>query len=249
MDDVLAEVKRHLTDGYEQTDTSQLIEKALRTGGVDGRNVYCKTDCGIPLIDEPDKSLAVHEASGFFTDLFQDTLDETGSPSLAIQAVRTTRARMEYYRWMSTYTASTDVMLTRLETALVPTGLIGYSIVIAMIALQVALLCVAGILFQKTRCSFLNNAWQVVAQISQSRETQDILSLATTRTEKAAFERAMPLGENYDEGKESQPRATKYAVKNGVFGPVDHIDGKDGGTRFRPSRGRMYMQVGGLEEV
>jgi hypothetical protein len=251
-------------------DSSDLMELCVATGGRGGRNVFCDapfgentTDCMANSVGTgaADLDQRITTTSQFFTHLLRDIIEDTNSPSLAIQSVVTTRAKMEYFRWINTYTRQTKLVMTRTETALIPVRKLGFGLVMALITVQLALLAtVAWLFFRKTRYSFLNNAWQVVAQVSEtvSPATWSVLSRATMGTDSSIVRHLRwhrkrggdDVGESW--ARSDMGLNTAFIVEDGTFRPVlDPVDGgQDGsGARYRRNGTKPYRQVPGLESM
>lgn len=138
----------------------------------------------VAVFSEPDTSLMIRgniifcsdcinfEESGpsdlLWHNLFNDVLEETGSPALATQAVNTAAARMVYMRWLGSFTEGSQATVRTWVDASVPGRAVGYSIVMAVIGLQIALLVVVGSMFQNCRNTVFDDAWLVISQVASS---------------------------------------------------------------------------------
>ncbi|KAF7561834.1 hypothetical protein G7046_g2316 [Stylonectria norvegica] len=124
--------------------------------------------------------------SDVLSSLFLDTLDDTDSPALAIQALQTTVLRMTYYDYISAFSASYNATITRFVLANVPKTVRpwGYTAVVLILAANMLLFVIIYILFHRTHSSLIGNAWQTVAQVSQSAEAREILEHARDSRDK-----------------------------------------------------------------
>jgi len=120
----------------------------------------------------------------FWESLFSDTIAETDSPARAVQAVNTALARAAYLRWVPAFESKRTVAVSRFENARGPVRTAGFAAVMVLVALQVGLLVVAGLMFRRTRWSSLSNAWQVVAHVSSSPDVADVLARASSMSDK-----------------------------------------------------------------
>jgi hypothetical protein len=158
----------------------------------------------------------------FWEYLFSEVIDETDSPALAIQAANTVSARMAYTRWLPGFTKAGAANITTFIEARIPVRVFGYSTVVGLIGLQLALLVTVGLAFRRSRNSILNNIWLVVSQVSSSPETADILAQASTMTDAEvktytySEERAKLLGR--DRGSSGQ--TAKFVIRDGTFRPT-----------------------------
>jgi len=118
----------------------------------------------------------------FWDDLFVQTLEETGSPALALQAVNTVQLREAYTSLRGSFaeTEAAANVTGFVEARVPPVGgrKAGYFVVMTLIICQLALSVVALLLFRKdTRDAVLNNAWFVISQVAASPEVADVLAL------------------------------------------------------------------------
>lgn len=115
-----------------------------------------------------DSSVNQLETQSFWTNLLTDVIKDTGSPALAVQTINTAASRMIYSHWIGSFTAEAPAHITYLTDFRVPMAASGYAAVMAVIAAQVALLIIVGVMFSSCTSSVLNDAWLVVSQVSSS---------------------------------------------------------------------------------
>jgi uncharacterized integral membrane protein len=113
--------------------------------------------------------------------IFRETIQETNSPALAVQAVKTTRQRYAYYNAMERFAMAENASLTYLEEVLHPRAFHGYWAVVAIITAHMLLFIFLLHSFLDTQFSFLGSVWHTVAQISESAACVHILQQANLR--------------------------------------------------------------------
>ncbi|KAK1638590.1 hypothetical protein BDP81DRAFT_392045 [Colletotrichum phormii] len=143
--------------------------------------------------------------------LFGDTIDETGYPARAMQAVYFTLARLVYYDFLSAFspnyaapgTDTADVVTFELTS--IPWRFRGYLAVVGILVVFLASFAAAAVLFRSTRYSLPENAWHTVAQISESPELANLLHDARVATDD-------------DVGRLAKAsKSDRFAVRDGVF--------------------------------
>lgn len=159
-------------------------------------------------------SIGNNDMDKYWDNLFRQALNETNSPARAIQAVYTAKARHGYMQFAAAYTQPQDVTVASLNTVQVPTQVSGYTVVIVVITVQLALLVVAGVQFARTQNTIIGNAWLVVSQVSSSPEVTDLLSQAETMTddEVQAYTKAQEAI-----GMEGQRSSGRFVIYDGTF--------------------------------
>ncbi|KAH7000729.1 hypothetical protein EDB80DRAFT_649946 [Ilyonectria destructans] len=125
-----------------------------------------------PTCQAEDKFQVVNSAS---TSLFAETIKDTDSPALAIQGLLTGVMRMVYYDYNTFFSSTDKATVTRFVYVQTPQSTRGYITVMATMAINVLLFLVLYIWHRGTRFSFIGNVWQSIAQVSESRVTQQIL--------------------------------------------------------------------------
>lgn len=175
--------------------------------------------------------------TGAFTwQVFNDVLNSTGSPALALRTIFTLAMRMAYYNFMPTMTPEDDLTsITTFEVVKAPQQTWGLTVVMAIVVGNVlAFLIVAFFFLYATDSSFIDNAWHTIAQISQSEDVKPILERAKLTSDKDVEE--WLRGHEPSEGKirhikdffrdigrmfsQREPEG-RYFVKNGVFTKAD----------------------------
>ncbi|KAG5786881.1 hypothetical protein H9Q69_014048 [Fusarium xylarioides] len=118
--------------------------------------------------------------------LFNDVLNMTDSPTLALQALNTLIFRMAYYDQISSFvTAADQATITRFELIQAPKYKWGLVAVMAIVSGNVVIFAIVVVVFlSATNSSFIDNIWHTIAQISQSRETRPLLEKAILATDK-----------------------------------------------------------------
>ena len=116
------------------------------------------------------------QGSTVISTLFTDTISATNSPALALQAVLTTMLRQAYYSFLPTFDAESNVTVSSFQPAQIPVRTRGFWAVLGITAAHFVLCLIALVGFiSSTYVSSLKNAWQVMADISESPETAAIL--------------------------------------------------------------------------
>jgi hypothetical protein len=181
------------------------------------------------LNDDPQEDRIAYRATAqFFENLFDDVLDDTGSPAHAIPSVMTVRARMAYQKWVSAFTEKSTSNTTSFVLVPVPVQKAGYFAVVGIIATQMFLVACVGIMFARTNFTMLNNAWQVVAQVSSAPDVADIVAQAPMMTD-GEVRKYIKSWERQDILGGCRSERQRYASENGTFVPA--LSG--GGARVR----------------
>ncbi|KAJ0311070.1 hypothetical protein COL516b_001773 [Colletotrichum fioriniae] len=150
--------------------------------------------------------------------LFGDTIDETGSPARAMQAVYFTLARLVYYDFLSAFSSNTaapgmdtaDVVTFELTS--IPWRFRGYLAVVGILIIFLASFAAAVVLFRSTWYSLPENAWHTVAQISESPELADLLHGARVATDDDIVRLA------------KASKSQRFVVRDGVFTQASGAD-------------------------
>ena len=126
----------------------------------------------------------LRQANIVMVGVFNDTLTETNSPALALQAVLTMALRMSYYDWIPLFDAESGTTMTFFESALIPIYRRGFWAVITIVSIHVVISIIAIIGFiTRTQQSLLKNSWQVIAQIAKNQEVSEVLQRAEVATD------------------------------------------------------------------
>ncbi|KAL0937199.1 uncharacterized protein CTRU02_206930 [Colletotrichum truncatum] len=113
--------------------------------------------------------------------LFLATMNETGSPARALQAIYFTYARVQYYNLIAAFKPNTAVpgattaQIVTFKSTPVPKHFRGYWGAMGILAIFLATFTAAAALFRSTRFSLPGNIWHAVAQVSESAELSGVL--------------------------------------------------------------------------
>ncbi|KAG5802244.1 hypothetical protein H9Q74_001608 [Fusarium xylarioides] len=156
-------------------------EKESWLGDVEFPSLAICSSCGSTSISTPDLA----NVSPLMWQIFNDTLNATNSPALAIQALTTIVWRMAYYDHITSYSeAPFPANVTTFDLAQVPDRQLGFTMLMAIITGNIIIFFVIAFFFLRhIKSSFVENAWHTIAQISQSEEVRPILAKATTETD------------------------------------------------------------------
>ncbi|KID82279.1 hypothetical protein MGU_10388 [Metarhizium guizhouense ARSEF 977] len=112
------------------------------------------------------------------TSLFQDTLDQTQSPAVALQALLTRICQMVYYEALPRLNESGHAETAFSHVAVLPTRWTGFGVGMGLLLTHwVVVLVVGGLSARYTRHSLLRNYWQAVSHM-YSNETVAVLEEA-----------------------------------------------------------------------
>ena len=173
--------------------------------------------------DLQEDRVAYRAAAQFFENLFDDVLDDTGSPAHAIQSVMTVRARMAYQKWVSAFNEKSTSSTTNFVLAPIPIRNAGYFVVVGVIATQVFLLTIVGVLFARTNFTMLNNAWQTIAQVSSAPDLADVVAQAGMMRDKEV-RKYIKSGERHGLLGGWTNANERYTLKNGAFVPASSCE-------------------------
>jgi hypothetical protein len=110
--------------------------------------------------------------------LFQDTLNQTQSPAVALQALLTRICQMVYYDKLLRLEQSGRAKTAFSHAALLPTHWTGFGVGMGLLLSHwVVVVFVTGLFARYTRHSLLGNHWQAVSQV-YSKETVAVLEEA-----------------------------------------------------------------------
>ncbi|KAF4458420.1 hypothetical protein FALBO_14846 [Fusarium albosuccineum] len=120
------------------------------------------------------------------TQIFMDVINKTSSPALALQALNTMGLRQAYHDQIATFPRAKDATtITRWELAQSPQLFRGFAAVMIIIAVNVSIFGFVCVWFLKvTESSLIGNAWQTIAQVAKSPETQQVLDHAMLAKDK-----------------------------------------------------------------
>ncbi|RKL37105.1 hypothetical protein BFJ72_g7761 [Fusarium proliferatum] len=113
--------------------------------------------------------------------IFNDIINTTNSPALAIETLATLVWRMAYYDHVTSYSKAVQpAEITTFDLVQAPARKWGFVTLMAIITGNMIIFLVMAFIFLcHTESSFLENAWHTVAQISQSDDVRPILEKAT----------------------------------------------------------------------
>ncbi|KAL4783147.1 hypothetical protein BJX76DRAFT_368601 [Aspergillus varians] len=141
-----------------------------------------KADPGLMLseINTADTSTADRSHVG----LFQDTLQDTDSPALALQTLITRGTQKVYYENLARADPTEPALTAFSSTALIPVRWAGFIAGVSLITTHFVILVLITALFvMYTENSFLGNYWQAIAQLL-SKDTLPILDQVSTLSDK-----------------------------------------------------------------
>jgi hypothetical protein len=135
----------------------------------------CTGDCSLPGNVDVSGYLKQKPSTGMAA-LFNDVLQDTNSPALALQAMLTQVLREVYYDWLPTFDSTSDVTTTSVVSVLIPLRYRGFWAVFAITCAHLVLCAIAGIGFAfYTRTSHLQNAWQAVSDVADNKDGAEVL--------------------------------------------------------------------------
>jgi hypothetical protein len=127
-------------------------------------------------------ALSVHRAlsllaSVLIWQIFNDIINTTNSPALAIQALTTLVWRMAYYDHITSYSEAVNpASITTFDLVQATDRKWGFITLMTIIAGNIIIFFVITFFFlSNTESTFVENAWHTIAQISQSDEVWPIL--------------------------------------------------------------------------
>lgn len=113
-----------------------------------------------------------------YTSLFQDTLEQTQSPAVALQALLTLFTQMVYYEKLLRLNGTERAETAFSHAALIPTQWTGFGAGMGLLFSHwVVMAIVVGLFARYTRHSLLGNHWQAVSQV-YSKDTVTVLEMA-----------------------------------------------------------------------
>ncbi|KAF2669898.1 hypothetical protein BT63DRAFT_454080 [Microthyrium microscopicum] len=131
------------------------------------------------------RSYTVADPNDAVLGIFNDTLNDTDSPAKALQAVLTVLLGMAYYDPLQFTNYPTSASLTYSESALMPLNQRGLVAVFCIICAHVLICMFVAVEFvRNTKKSYLGNAWQAVAQVSNNTEVARMLEGTDMKTDK-----------------------------------------------------------------
>lgn len=123
-------------------------------------------------------SIDPSNAHEMYRNLFQDTLNQTNSPALALQAVLMRVCQMIYYEDLLRLNETQAAETAFSHAAVIPTRWMGFGVGMGLLGTHLVVMgIVLGLFLRYTRHSLLGNYWQAVSQI-YSEETSAVLEQA-----------------------------------------------------------------------
>ncbi|KAF2824836.1 hypothetical protein CC86DRAFT_47604 [Ophiobolus disseminans] len=117
--------------------------------------------------------------------VFNDILDETGSPALALQAHISLLVRTAYYTWLPFFNVPGEASAIHTKQRLVPVVGWGFWTVLALASTHFVLCIIITVLFVgHTNHSLLGNAWAAFAQVASTEEAHLLMRDGTLRPDK-----------------------------------------------------------------
>lgn len=130
--------------------------------------------------------------------LFLSTIEETRDPSLAIQALYLSLARMPYYLYLPDYDYRESALIKSAVLRSYPRTNRGISAVLSIIGVHLALVLLITALFcLRTSYSLLDQAWPAVAQVFTSN-TEEILRVSTLSKDRDVEKMVGKSGDKFD---------------------------------------------------
>ncbi|KAJ4286473.1 hypothetical protein N0V90_013173 [Kalmusia sp. IMI 367209] len=106
--------------------------------------------------------------------IFTDTMDDTGNPALAWQALMTSVLRNAYYDWLPAFTVRGNMTTTHMVPCQRPVRRLGFYIVMVVLAVHFSLVVAVCMWFYSaTRYTVVGDVWQVVEQL-RAKEIDDL---------------------------------------------------------------------------
>lgn len=131
--------------------------------------------------------------------IFVQTLQETGNPALALQALNTVLTQVTYYDSLPRFELSSPAQYRMVSRVSVPARWTGFAVVTVLLAMHSIMLIAAVVVFLlTTEHTQLGSTWQTVAQIS-SRETSGILDRVAGMSDKEVREYLQSIGKAQSE--------------------------------------------------
>jgi hypothetical protein len=117
--------------------------------------------------------------------LFNDILETTDSPALALQAYTGNVIRMMYYIWLPIFDVPGEALTTYWGQRQIPGAGWGFwSVMVILSVHTVACVTVDIFLITCTRYSLLGNAWAALAQVASMEDAQAMMSDGTLRPDR-----------------------------------------------------------------
>lgn len=116
--------------------------------------------------------------------IFQDIIQKTGNPALALQTLLTILLQMAYYDFLSEYDVSAPATFQTSAWLNIPNQWKAFGVILGLLVVHFTLVITAVRMFLKrTEMSLLGNAWQAVSQVV-STDTAGVLHQGATTTDR-----------------------------------------------------------------
>lgn len=116
--------------------------------------------------------------------IFQDIIQETKNPALAVQTITTILLQMAYYDFLNEYDVAAPSKWQRSKLLNIPKQWKAFGVILGLLVVHFTLVITAVRLFlARTEMSLLGNAWQAVSQVV-SADTAGVLHEGATTTDK-----------------------------------------------------------------
>lgn len=112
--------------------------------------------------------------------IFKDTLADTNSPALALQAIFTIITQMGYYSYVPYFDTLGDSIITVTESYYVPAKHVGYAAVILLLIIHLILVAASVACFAFwSRHTLLGNVWQAFTQAAEVIDENSLYNATT----------------------------------------------------------------------
>jgi len=140
-----------------------------------------------------DSQIGLHNS---FTSVFQDIMQRTRNPAVAVQSLLTMATANAYVELQPYFDFELPVAYSVWEPAFIPEGWRGFGIVTGAVVVQALALVAVTVLFvRETRSTQLGNSWQAVAQVTD--DNTRLLIPEAARRQSKAFQKWI-TGEGWD---------------------------------------------------
>jgi hypothetical protein len=144
-------------------------------------NLYAGVGSTSTFTDSGPPEYSVHRSHAA---IFQDILQDTGNPALALQTLFTILLQMAYYDFLFEYDTKALATYSLSGVLNIPRRWNALGVILGLLGLHFALTFTAVRMFLKrAEMSLLGNAWQAVSQV-MSIDTADVLHRGATTTDR-----------------------------------------------------------------
>ena len=111
--------------------------------------------------------------------MLDETIQETGSPALAMRAVLTQLLREAYYTWLLTMDHTSQLEVAAVERVSAPRASIGFWAVATFVFMHLlGCLMTFWMFADSTERGFLGNAWQMAAEVLDHKDVKEVMEKA-----------------------------------------------------------------------